>query len=147
MNLKKDLTANKSNKKPNIILHNNNLNDMFVGNTNKNNNSPNKNLLGIEKNSSIAYKPRIMNTNNFNSNNNYTENKNSHTKLSVNSNFKIKPSDKFSKKSSDPFANGDKKKSNFVYVYQAGGIPCKIVHGSVRLKLHWDIPPDSKLII
>jgi hypothetical protein len=56
-----------------------------------------------------------------------------------------KPSDKYNKiKTSDPFAVGKKHKTNFGYVYSAGGIPCRIEHGSVRLKLKWDITPDSK---
>lgn len=56
-----------------------------------------------------------------------------------------KPSDKYTKvKSSDPFELGKKHKTNFGYVYSAGGIPCRIQHGSVRLNLKWDIDPDSK---
>jgi hypothetical protein len=59
-----------------------------------------------------------------------------------------KPSLKYSHiKSSDPFAVGKKHKTNFGYVYSAGGIPCRIEHGSVRLKLKWDIEPDSKYIL
>lgn len=59
-----------------------------------------------------------------------------------------KPSDKYTKiKSSDPFAGGQKHKTNFGYVYSAGGIPCRIQHGSVKLKLKWDIEPESKIII
>lgn len=56
-----------------------------------------------------------------------------------------KPSDKISKiKTSDPFAGTKKHKTNFGYVYSAGGIPCRILHGSVKLKLKWDIEPESK---
>jgi hypothetical protein len=56
-----------------------------------------------------------------------------------------KPSDKISKiKTSDPFAGAKKHKTNFGYVYSAGGIPCRILHGSVKLKLKWDIEPESK---
>jgi hypothetical protein len=48
-------------------------------------------------------------------------------------------------KSSDPFAVGKKHKTNFGYVYSAGGIPCRIQHGSVRMRLKWDIEPESIL--
>jgi hypothetical protein len=56
---------------------------------------------------------------------------------------KPKPSDKFKVCSSDPFNLGKKNKSNFGYVYSAGGIPCRILHGNVKLKLKWDIEPSS----
>lgn len=55
-----------------------------------------------------------------------------------------KPSDKITKmKFGDPFAVGSKHQTNFGYVYSAGGIPCRIEHGNVRMKLKWDIPPES----
>jgi hypothetical protein len=38
---------------------------------------------------------------------------------------------------------GKKHKTNFGYVYSAGGIPCRIQHGSVRMRLKWDIEPES----
>lgn len=126
-------------KKLKITKNNINLNDMFLGNSNKKTIDYTKNIGNMDSPNSIRQKPRIINNiNNF-------DNKNSHTKLNMNSKFINKPSDKFHKKSSDPFESGNKKKSNFVYVYQAGGIPCKLVHGSVRLKLNWDISPDSKI--
>ena len=43
----------------------------------------------------------------------------------------------------NPFATADKHKTNFGYVYSAGGIPCRIDHGSVSMKLVWDIPVES----
>lgn len=49
-------------------------------------------------------------------------------------------------KSTDPFALGTKHKTNFGYVYSAGGVPCRIMHGSVKLKLKWDIEPDSIIL-
>jgi hypothetical protein len=56
----------------------------------------------------------------------------------------FKPSDKYTKiVSADPFATGKKHKTNFGYVYSAGGIPCRIEHGSVYLRLKWDIEPES----
>ena len=55
-----------------------------------------------------------------------------------------KPSQKFSKiKSSDPFTFGNKHQTNFGYVYSAGGIPVRIEHGNVKLKLKWTIPPEN----
>ena len=43
----------------------------------------------------------------------------------------------------DPFKVGNKHKTNFGYVYSAGGIPCRIEHGTVSMKLVWSIPPES----
>lgn len=43
----------------------------------------------------------------------------------------------------NPFAVGNKHKTNFGHVYSAGGIPCRIEHGNVNLKLIWSIPPES----
>ena len=55
-----------------------------------------------------------------------------------------KPSQKFSKmKFSDPFTFGNKHQTNFGYVYSAGGIPVRIEHGNVKLKLKWSIPPEN----
>ena len=43
----------------------------------------------------------------------------------------------------NPFAMGNKHKTNFGHVYSAGGIPCRIEHGNVNMKLVWSIPPES----
>lgn len=43
----------------------------------------------------------------------------------------------------NPFAVGSKHKTNFGHVYSAGGIPCRIEHGNVNMKLVWSIPPES----
>ena len=43
----------------------------------------------------------------------------------------------------NPFAVGTKHKTNFGHVYSAGGIPCRIEHGNVNMKLVWSIPPES----
>jgi len=43
----------------------------------------------------------------------------------------------------DPFAVGNRHKTNFGHVYSAGGIPCRIEHGNVNMKLVWSIPPES----
>jgi len=55
-----------------------------------------------------------------------------------------KPSNKYTKiKSSDPFVLDKKNTTNFSYVYSAGGIPCRIQHGAIKLKLKWDIEIES----
>lgn len=46
-------------------------------------------------------------------------------------------------KTSDPFKMGNKHHTNFGYVYSAGGIPCRIEHGAVSMKLVWDIPVEQ----
>lgn len=49
--------------------------------------------------------------------------------------FTNKPSDKLARKVADPFRPKKKNKTNFGYVYTAGGIPCRIFHQSVSMKL------------
>lgn len=56
---------------------------------------------------------------------------------------KQKPSEKFKVCLSDPFNTEKKNKTNFGYIYSAGGIPCRILHGNSKLKLKWDIEPSS----
>jgi len=57
---------------------------------------------------------------------------------------KNKPTAKLrSIKLGNPFATADKHKTNFGYVYSAGGIPCRIDHGNVSLKLIWNIPVEQ----
>ena len=43
----------------------------------------------------------------------------------------------------NPFAVGTKHKTNFGHVYSAGGIPCRIEHGNVNMKLVWSITPEN----
>jgi len=43
----------------------------------------------------------------------------------------------------NPFAVGTKHKTNFGHVYSAGGIPCRIQHGNVNMKLIWSITPEN----
>ncbi|MCQ2817301.1 MAG: parkin coregulated gene family protein [archaeon] len=45
-------------------------------------------------------------------------------------------------KFSDPFLSSQKHATNFGYVYSAGGIPVRIEHGNVKMKLKWDIDPE-----
>ena len=57
---------------------------------------------------------------------------------------KNKPTAKLrSIKLGNPFATPNKHKTNFGYVYSVGGIPCRIEHGNVCLKLVWDIPVEQ----
>jgi len=46
-------------------------------------------------------------------------------------------------KTCDPFKMGNKHHTNFGYVYSAGGIPCRIEHGNVNMKLKWEIEPEN----
>ncbi|KAL5021723.1 hypothetical protein ScPMuIL_000878 [Solemya velum] len=53
------------------------------------------------------------------------------------------PSDKLNPKTVDPFTNSQKHQSAFAAVYANGGVPCRLIHGSVKHKLAWDIAPDQ----
>ncbi|MGH0138935.1 UNVERIFIED_CONTAM: hypothetical protein FKN15_035626 [Acipenser sinensis] len=33
--------------------------------------------------------------------------------------------------------------STFAAVYSKGGIPCRLVHGSVKHRLQWESPPET----
>jgi len=54
--------------------------------------------------------------------------------------FTTKPSARLTSiKTADPFASKQKLKTNsFAYVYNAGGIPCRIDHGSINNRLKWN---------
>ena len=57
---------------------------------------------------------------------------------------KNKPKEKLrSVKLGNPFIPSNKHKTNFGFVYSAGGIPCRIEHGGVNLKLNWSIPIEK----
>ncbi|XP_067948616.1 PACRG-like protein [Watersipora subatra] len=53
-----------------------------------------------------------------------------------------RPSDKLNPKTCDPF-NDKKNVSAFVSVYSNGGLPCRLIHGSVKHKLAWNSPPEQ----
>ncbi|XP_013420224.1 PACRG-like protein [Lingula anatina] len=53
-----------------------------------------------------------------------------------------RPSDKLNPKTVDPFSGGKKYKTSFASVYANGGVPCRLVHGSVKHKLAWSTPPE-----
>ncbi|XP_076434633.1 PACRG-like protein [Babylonia areolata] len=52
-----------------------------------------------------------------------------------------KPSDRLNPKTVDHFSGGGKNQSAFASLYSNGGVPCRLVHGSVKHKLAWDTPP------
>lgn len=54
-----------------------------------------------------------------------------------------KPSDKLNPKTVDPFSSSPKSQTSFAAVYTKGGVPCRLVHGSVKHKLAWDTNPEQ----
>lgn len=94
----------------------------------------------------VKYKPPQKKTVPFNSSWNFTRGNAVYDLQKANWDVtkRNKPSDKLTKmKFSDPFSFGAKHQTNFGYVYSAGGIPCRIEHGNVKMKLKWDIPPEN----
>lgn len=53
-----------------------------------------------------------------------------------------RPSDVLNPKTVDPF-NDKTPKSSFAASYSNGGVPCRLVHGSVKHKLQWSTSPDN----
>ncbi|NXF08777.1 PACRL protein, partial [Smithornis capensis] len=54
-----------------------------------------------------------------------------------------KPSDKLNPKTIDPFSIYSHPSSAFASTYAKGGIPCRLVHGSVKHKLQWECLPET----
>ncbi|XP_074085810.1 PACRG-like protein isoform X2 [Macrotis lagotis] len=54
-----------------------------------------------------------------------------------------RPSDKLNPKTIDPFSDQPRAPSAFAAIYSKGGIPCRLVHGSVKHKLQWDCLPET----
>uniref|UniRef100_A0A8C5M1W5 Parkin coregulated like n=1 Tax=Leptobrachium leishanense TaxID=445787 RepID=A0A8C5M1W5_9ANUR len=54
-----------------------------------------------------------------------------------------RPSDKLNPKTIDPFAEPPRSPSAFAAIYSKGGVPCRLVHGSVKHKLQWERPPET----
>ncbi|NXL92995.1 PACRL protein, partial [Alectura lathami] len=54
-----------------------------------------------------------------------------------------KPSDKLNPKTIDPFGAPSRTPSAFAAIYAKGGIPCRLVHGSVKHRLQWECPPET----
>ncbi|XP_051021016.1 PACRG-like protein [Acomys russatus] len=53
-----------------------------------------------------------------------------------------RPSDKLNPKTINPFGEQSRAPSAFAAIYSKGGIPCRLVHGSVKHRLQWDCPPE-----
>nr|XP_019599427.1 PREDICTED: PACRG-like protein isoform X2 [Rhinolophus sinicus]XP_019599428.1 PREDICTED: PACRG-like protein isoform X2 [Rhinolophus sinicus]XP_019599429.1 PREDICTED: PACRG-like protein isoform X2 [Rhinolophus sinicus] len=54
-----------------------------------------------------------------------------------------RPSDKLNPKTINPFGEQSRAPSAFAAIYSKGGIPCRLVHGSVKHRLQWECPPDN----
>ncbi|KAL2780045.1 PACRG-like protein isoform 3 [Daubentonia madagascariensis] len=54
-----------------------------------------------------------------------------------------RPSDKLNPKTINPFAEQSRAPSAFAAIYSKGGIPCRLVHGSVKHRLQWECPPEN----
>lgn len=54
-----------------------------------------------------------------------------------------RPSERLNPKTIDPFNDKTGKQSCFAAIYSNGGVPCRLVHGSVKHKIQWDAPPES----
>ncbi|KAK7109054.1 PACRG-like protein [Littorina saxatilis] len=53
-----------------------------------------------------------------------------------------RPSDRLNPKTVDHFSGG-KGQTAFASLYNNGGVPCRLVHGSVKHKLAWNTPPEQ----
>ncbi|XP_054996897.1 PACRG-like protein [Sorex araneus] len=54
-----------------------------------------------------------------------------------------RPSDKLNPKTINPFGEQSRAPSAFAAIYSKGGIPCRLVHGSVKHRLQWECPPET----
>ncbi|XP_041609657.1 PACRG-like protein isoform X1 [Vulpes lagopus] len=54
-----------------------------------------------------------------------------------------RPSDKLNPKTINPFGEQSRGPSAFAAIYSKGGIPCRLVHGSVKHRLQWECPPEN----
>ncbi|XP_053921836.1 PACRG-like protein [Cuculus canorus] len=54
-----------------------------------------------------------------------------------------KPSYKLKPKTIDPFGAHTRPTSAFAAIYANGGIPCRLMHGSVKHRLQWECPPET----
>lgn len=55
----------------------------------------------------------------------------------------FKPTDRLNPKTIDLFNTKEIQKTAFGTIYSNGGIPCRLVHGSVKNRLMWSIPPEN----
>ncbi|XP_057358114.1 PACRG-like protein isoform X3 [Manis pentadactyla] len=54
-----------------------------------------------------------------------------------------RPSDKLNPKTINPFGEQSRAPSAFAAIYSKGGIPCRLVHGSVKHRLQWECAPEN----
>ncbi|XP_023975269.1 PACRG-like protein isoform X4 [Physeter macrocephalus] len=54
-----------------------------------------------------------------------------------------RPSDKLNPKTINPFGEQSRAPSAFAAIYSKGGVPCRLVHGSVKHRLQWECPPEE----
>nr|XP_051698042.1 PACRG-like protein isoform X3 [Oryctolagus cuniculus] len=54
-----------------------------------------------------------------------------------------RPSDKLNPKTINPFGEQSRAPTAFAAIYSKGGIPCRLVHGSVKHRLQWECPPEN----
>ncbi|XP_003411335.2 PACRG-like protein [Loxodonta africana] len=54
-----------------------------------------------------------------------------------------RPSDKLNPKTINPFGEQPRAPSAFAAIYSKGGIPCRLMHGSVKHRLQWECPPEN----
>ncbi|XP_047421612.1 PACRG-like protein [Sciurus carolinensis] len=54
-----------------------------------------------------------------------------------------RPSDKLNPKTINPFGEQSRAPSAFAAIYSKGGIPCRLIHGSVKHRLQWECPPEN----
>uniref|UniRef100_A0A673SW34 Parkin coregulated like n=1 Tax=Suricata suricatta TaxID=37032 RepID=A0A673SW34_SURSU len=54
-----------------------------------------------------------------------------------------RPSDKLNPKTINPFGEQSRAPSAFAAIYSKGGIPCRLMHGSVKHTLQWECPPEN----
>lgn len=54
----------------------------------------------------------------------------------------LKPTDRLKPKTVDLFNTREIQKTAFGMIYSNGGIPCRLVHGSVKNRLMWNQPPE-----
>jgi hypothetical protein len=55
----------------------------------------------------------------------------------------FKPTDRLKPKTVDLFNTREIQKTAFGTIYSNGGIPCRLVHGSVKNRLMWNQPPEN----
>ena len=119
---------------------------------NKNNHSPiklthpfNKKVIRFHnKNSSQIINPNQIKYFSYFRKNPFDDGSYDLQKASWDTSKKNKPTAKLRNvKLGNPFKAANKHKTNFGFVYAAGGIPCRIEHGGVNLKLIWNIPIEQ----